>query len=106
MSLCSVHFENSCYSVSRDAALQFGIRAKLKDDAVPSIEAAIPVREEGRYANFVNYCLVPKNLVYCDLCNIELELNIEKEGFMAYTAREDVQCMRAVFAINPDFRGI
>ena len=35
-----------------------------------------------------------------------LELNTEKEGFMAYTACEDAQRPRAVYAINPDFRGI
>ena len=34
-----------------------------------------------------------------------LELNTE-EGFMVYTAHEDVQRLRAVYAINPDFRGI
>ena len=36
-----------------------------------------------------------------------LELNTE-EGFMAYTAPEDAQrpTPRAVYAINPDFRGI
>ena len=36
-SLCSVHFEDCCYSAPRDAALQFRIRAKLKDDAVPRV---------------------------------------------------------------------
>ena len=35
-----------------------------------------------------------------------LELNTDKEGFMAYTAPEDAQRPRAVYAINPDFRGI
>ena len=35
-----------------------------------------------------------------------LELDTEKEGFMAYTAPEDAQRPRAVYAINPDFRGI
>ena len=35
-----------------------------------------------------------------------LELNTEKEGFMAYTAPEDAQRPRAVYAINPDFRAI
>ena len=35
-----------------------------------------------------------------------LELNTEKEGFMAYTAPEDAQRPRAVYPINPDFRGI
>ena len=35
-----------------------------------------------------------------------LELNTEEEGFMAYTAREEAQRPRAVYAINPDFRGI
>ena len=34
-----------------------------------------------------------------------LELNTE-EGFMAYTVPEDAQRPRAVYAINPDFRGI
>ena len=35
-----------------------------------------------------------------------LELNTEKEGFMAYTAPEDAQRPRAVYAINPNIRGI
>ena len=35
-----------------------------------------------------------------------LELNTEKEGFMAYTAPEGAQRPRAVYAIDPDFRGI
>ena len=35
-----------------------------------------------------------------------LELNTEKEGFMAYTPREDAQRPKAVYAIKPDFRGI
>ena len=34
----------------------------------------------------------------------KLELNTE-EGFMAHTASEDAQRPRAVYAINPDFRG-
>ena len=33
----------------------------------------------------------------------KLELNTEKEGFMAYTAPEDAQHPRPVYAINPDF---
>ena len=40
------------------------------------------------------------------LRSTKFELNTEKEGFMAYTAREDAQRPRAVYAINPDFRGI
>ena len=40
------------------------------------------------------------------MSNCMLELNTEKEGFMAYTAPEDAQRPRAVYAINPDFRGI
>ena len=39
------------------------------------------------------------------LSPLMLELNTE-EGFMAYTAPEDAQRPRAVYAINPDFRGI
>ena len=35
-----------------------------------------------------------------------LELNTDKEGFMAYTAPEDAQRPRTVYAINPNFRGI
>ena len=50
-------------------------------------------------------------LLFSTLCSkasklTKLELNTEKEGFMAYTAREDAQRPRAVYAINPDFRGI
>ena len=40
-------------------------------------------------------------LYYID--SFKLELNTEKEGFMAYTAREDAQRPRAVYAINPSF---
>ena len=36
----------------------------------------------------------------------KLELNTEKEGLMAYTAPEDAQRPRAVYAINSDFLGI
>ena len=36
----------------------------------------------------------------------KLELNTEKEGFMAYTDPEDAQRPRAVYGINPDFRSI
>ena len=39
-------------------------------------------------------------------CPNMLELNTEKDGFMAYTAPEDAQRPRAVYATNPDFRGI
>ena len=35
-----------------------------------------------------------------------LELNTERQGFMSYTAPEDAQRQRAVYAISPDFRGI
>ena len=34
-----------------------------------------------------------------------LELNTE-EGFMAYTAPEDAQRPRAVYAISPNIRGV
>ena len=37
---------------------------------------------------------------------IKLELNTEKEGFMWYKDAEDVQRPRALYHINPDFRGI
>ena len=40
------------------------------------------------------------------MSNCMLELNTEKEGFMAYTAPEDALRPRAVYAVNPDFRGI
>ena len=39
-SLCSVHFEESCYSTRRDVAIELGIRAKLNNDAIPTIDAA------------------------------------------------------------------
>ena len=35
-----------------------------------------------------------------------LELKTEKEGCMSYTTREDAQRPRAVYDIQPDFRGI
>ena len=35
-----------------------------------------------------------------------LELNTEKKGFMVYTAPEDARRPRAVYAINPNIRGI
>ena len=38
----------------------------------------------------------------------KLELNTARRGrgFMVYTTPEDAQLPRAVYAINPDFRGI
>ena len=79
-SLCSVHFEDSCYSVPRDAALQFGVRAKLKDDAVPSIDAAnettktdtaTPVRERRQVCKFFKLLPYTRNVYICDLSNID-----------------------------------
>ena len=35
-----VHFEESCYSTRRDVAIELDIRAKLKNDAIPTIDAA------------------------------------------------------------------
>ena len=37
---------------------------------------------------------------------IMLELDTEKEGFMSYKDPEDAQRPRALYDINPDFRGI
>ena len=49
------------------------------------------------FSNVVNL----EAILWCtELANM-LELNTEKEGFMAYTARP-----RAVYAMNPDFRDI
>ena len=39
-SLRSVHFEERCYSTRRDVAIELGIRAKLNNDAIPTIDAA------------------------------------------------------------------
>lgn len=73
-SLCSVHFEDSCYSVPRGAALQFGVRAKLKDDAVcqalmQQMKLLKQIQQhrwenEDRYANFSNYCLIPEMCIF------------------------------------------
>ena len=35
-----------------------------------------------------------------------LELNTERQGFMAYTAPDDAQRPRTVYAISPNFQGI
>jgi hypothetical protein len=43
--LCSIHFEDSCYVTRRDIAKDLGIRAVLKPDAVPTIDAAIEAEE-------------------------------------------------------------
>ena len=38
--LCSIHFEDTCYTMRRDLAKELGIRTKLKADAVSSIDIA------------------------------------------------------------------
>ena len=38
-SLCSLHFEDSCFAIRRDVARELGIRIRLNKDAVPSIDA-------------------------------------------------------------------
>ena len=48
--LCSIHFEDNCYVTRRDIAKELGIRAMLKLDAVPSIDAAIEVDERTQTA--------------------------------------------------------
>jgi hypothetical protein len=39
-SLCSLHFEDSCFAIRRDVARELGIRIRLNRDAVPTIDAA------------------------------------------------------------------
>lgn len=43
-SLCSVHFDDNCYTMRRDLAKELGIRVKLRDDSVPTIDVA---KEKG-----------------------------------------------------------
>ena len=38
--LCSVHFEESCFTMKREIARELGMKGILKADAVPSIDAA------------------------------------------------------------------
>ena len=39
-SLCSVHFEGDCCTMQQDLAKECGVRVKLWDDSVPTINAA------------------------------------------------------------------
>ena len=39
-SLCSLHFEDSCFAIRRDVARELGIRIRLNKDAVPTIDTA------------------------------------------------------------------
>ena len=55
---------------------------------------------DAEFDKYANYTKQPNADVN------KLELNTEKEGFMAHTAPEDAHRPRAVYAINPDFRGI
>ena len=43
--LCSVHFEDGCFSMRRDVAKELGIRNKLTNDAIPTINIANTVME-------------------------------------------------------------
>ena len=45
--LCSIHFEETCYTMRRDLAKELGIRTKLKADAVPSIDIANERADSG-----------------------------------------------------------
>lgn len=37
-SICSLHFEESCFSMHRNVARALGIRIRLKKDAIPTID--------------------------------------------------------------------
>jgi hypothetical protein len=39
-SLCSLHFEDSCFAIRRDVARELGIRIRLNKDAVPTVDTA------------------------------------------------------------------
>ena len=39
--LCSVHFEDSCYTMNHEIAASLGIKSILKRDAVPTIDVAV-----------------------------------------------------------------
>ena len=41
--LCSIHFDNSSYTMRRDVAASLGIKSILTSDAIPTIDAAIMV---------------------------------------------------------------
>ena len=69
-SLRSVHFEERCYSTRRDVAIELGIRAKLKNDATPNIDAAKEIttqlynndpRTQTGMQAIIKYCIK----VYC-----------------------------------------
>ena len=39
-SLCSVHFEDSCYNLNRTLAKSLNMNRRLKDDVIPTIDVA------------------------------------------------------------------
>ena len=51
-SLCSLHFEDSCFATRRDVARELGIRIRLNRDAVPTIDAVnIGLKAKAKTAN-------------------------------------------------------
>ena len=50
-SLCSLHFEDSCFAIRRDVARELGIRIRLNKDAVPTIDAINTRKAKKKKAN-------------------------------------------------------
>ena len=44
--VCSVHFEDDCFTTSKEVAKEVGKRLRLKPDAVPTVDAANEPQEE------------------------------------------------------------
>ena len=47
--LCGIHFEESCFTVNRSIAKSLGMKAMLKPDAEPTIDAANEMKEKARH---------------------------------------------------------
>ena len=47
--LCGIHFEESCFTVNRSIAMSLGMKAMLKPDVVPAIDAANEMKEKARH---------------------------------------------------------
>lgn len=43
--LCSIHFEESCFTMRRDIAASLGMKSVLKSNAVPTIDAANKIQD-------------------------------------------------------------
>ena len=76
--LCSVHFKDGCFGMQMDVAKELGIRNKLTNDAIPTIDVANTVmeteelsdrsRRQVSWPNRPNFCC-DSVFYFCDMNN-------------------------------------